>query len=52
MRKFSVIAAAAIVFAVLPFGAAAATHARAQAHWFAGSVTAASNRRCSLNTRT
>jgi hypothetical protein len=57
MRKFSVIAAAAIVFAVLPFGAAAATrsandqapHARAHTHWFAGSVTAVGTDSVSLN---
>ncbi len=49
MRKFSVIAAAAIVFAVLPFGAAAATQAKAQAHWFAGSVTAVGADSLSLN---
>jgi hypothetical protein len=57
MRKFSLIAAAAIVFAVLPFGAAAATrsandqapHARAHAHWFAGSVTAVGSDTLSLN---
>ena len=57
MRKFSVIAAAAIVFALLPFGAAAATrsandqapNARAHAHWFAGSVTAVGAASLSVN---
>lgn len=57
MRKFSVIAAAALVFAVLPFGAAAATRgandqapgAKVRTHWFAGSVTAVGSESVSLN---
>jgi hypothetical protein len=48
MRKFTLIAAAAVAFAVLPFGAAAATRAASDStpntqprtHWFAGAVTA------------
>jgi Domain of unknown function (DUF5666) len=49
MRKFGLIAAAAIVFAMLPLGAAAATRSasdsaprigKVRTHWFAGSVTA------------
>ena len=51
MRKFGLVAAAAIVFAMLPLGAVAATTpaARAHAHWFAGSVTAVGSDSVSLN---
>jgi hypothetical protein len=57
MRKFGLIAAAAIVFAMLPLGAVAATRnasdstptARAHAHWFAGSVTAVGSDSVSLS---
>ncbi len=44
MRKYTVIAAAALVFAILPLGAVAAPRDKAPAkphsHWFAGSVSA------------
>jgi hypothetical protein len=51
MRKFGLIAAAAIVFAMLPLGAVAATTpaARAHAHWFAGSVSAVGSDSLSVN---
>ncbi|MGD0714748.1 MAG: DUF5666 domain-containing protein [Gaiellaceae bacterium] len=56
MRKFGLIAAAAIVLAMLPLGAAAATRsagdstpgAKTRAHWFAGSVTAVGSDSLSL----
>lgn len=57
MRKFGLIAAAAIVFALLPLSAVAATRSandsapavNARAHWFAGSVTAVGSDSLSLN---
>ena len=57
MRKFGFIATAAIVFALLPLGATAATRsaggsspvAKARAHWFAGSVTAVGADSLSVN---
>ena len=57
MRKFSLIAAAAVAIAMLPLGAAAATRSagdstpapKAQAHWFAGSVTATGSDSLSLD---
>ena len=56
MRKYTVIAAAALVFAVLPLGAVAAppggsgshTPAKAHAHWFAGSVSSVGSDSLSL----
>lgn len=57
MRKYGLIAAAAIVFAVAPLGAAAATRsasgstpgAKVRTHWFAGSVTAVGSDSLSLD---
>jgi len=58
MRKFGLIAAAAIVSAMLPLGAAAATRStndsppkanRVHTHWFAGSVTAVGSDSLSLD---
>ena len=51
MRKFGLVAAAAIVFATLPLGATAAPTpaARVHVHWFAGSVTTVGSDSVSLN---
>ena len=51
MRKFGLVAAAAIVFATLPLGAVAAPAPAAtmHVHWFAGSVTAVGSSSVSLN---
>ena len=49
MRKFTVIAAAALAFAMVPLAAQADTTPRAHTHWFAGSVTAASSSSVTLN---
>ena len=57
MRKFGLIAAAAIVIAMLPLSAAAATRspsdsphvAKVHTHWFAGSVTAVGSDSLSLD---
>jgi len=56
MRKYTVIAAAAFVFAILPLGAVAAppggsgsqAPAKAHAHWFAGSVSSVGSDSLSL----
>jgi hypothetical protein len=56
MRKYTVIAAAALVFAILPLGAVAAppggsgsqAPAKAHAHWFAGSVSSVGSDSLSL----
>ena len=51
MRKFGLVAVAAVVFATLPLGVAAAPTpaARAHVHWFAGSVTTVGSDSVSLN---
>ena len=53
MRKYTVIAAAAFVFAILPLGAVAATPsqapAKAHSHWFAGSVSSVGSDSLSLD---
>ena len=53
MRKYTVIAAAAFVFAILPLGAVAAPGDKAPAkphsHWFAGSVSAVGGSSLSLD---
>ena len=53
MRKYTVIAAAALVFAILPLGAVAAPGDKAPAkphsHWFAGSVSAVGSNSLSVD---
>ena len=51
MRKFGLVAVAAIVFATLPLGATATPTpaARVHVHWFAGSVTSVGSDSVSLN---